>query len=86
MKLGSLESGGRDGTLVVVAADLQRAVAVPDHAPTLQAALDDWQRIAPGLENVYACLNADASQRLHHRHSAALSPVSGALRRAMIGE
>ncbi len=61
MKLGSLKSGGRDGTLVVVAANLQRAVAVPEHAPTLQTALDDWQRIAPGLENVYAGLNADAS-------------------------
>ncbi|GMQ74859.1 MAG: fumarylacetoacetate hydrolase family protein [Gammaproteobacteria bacterium] len=61
MKLGSLKSGGRDGTLVVVAADLRRAVAVPDHAATLQAALDDWQRIAPGLENVYTCLTADPS-------------------------
>ena len=61
MKLGSLESGGRDGTLMVVAADLQRAIAVPDQAATLQAALDDWQRIAPGLETIYARLNADAS-------------------------
>jgi fumarylacetoacetate (FAA) hydrolase len=61
VKLGSLKTGGRDGTLVVVAANLQHAVAVPDHAPTLQAALDDWQRIAPGLEKIYAYLNADPS-------------------------
>ncbi len=61
MKLGSLKSGGRDGTLVVVDRRLQRAVVVPDHAATLQAALDDWARIAPGLEDVYASLNADPS-------------------------
>ncbi len=61
MKLGSLKSGGRDGTLVVVATRMQRAVAVPDHAATLQAALDDWARIAPGLAEVYASLNADPS-------------------------
>jgi fumarylacetoacetate (FAA) hydrolase len=61
VKLGSLKSGGRDGTLVVVDKRLQRAVAVADHAATLQAALDDWGRVAPGLEEVYACLNADPS-------------------------
>jgi fumarylacetoacetate (FAA) hydrolase len=61
VKLGSLKSGGRDGTLVVVDKRLQRAIAVPDHAATLQSALDDWARIAPALENVYLSLNADAS-------------------------
>jgi len=58
VKLGSLKSGGRDGTLVVVDKDLQRAVAVPDHAATMQSALDDWARIAPALEGVYRSLNA----------------------------
>jgi fumarylacetoacetate (FAA) hydrolase len=57
VKLGSLKSGGRDGTLVVVDKDLQRAVAVPDHAATMQSALDDWARIAPALEGVYRSLN-----------------------------
>jgi fumarylacetoacetate (FAA) hydrolase len=61
VKLGSLKSGGRDGTLVVVDERLQRAVAVPDHAATLQSALDDWARIAPALEHVYRSLNADSS-------------------------
>ncbi len=59
MKLGSLKSGGRDGTPVVVDRRLQRAVAVPDLAATLQAALDDWARIAPELEDVYSSLNTD---------------------------
>lgn len=61
MKLGSLKSGGRDGTLVVVDRSLQRAVRVPDHAATLQGALDDWARVAPALEHIYQSINADAS-------------------------
>ena len=61
MKLASLKSGGRDGTLVVVDKSLQRAVAVPDVAATLQAALDDWARMAPRLEDVYSSLNGDGA-------------------------
>ncbi len=49
MKLASLKSGGRDGTLVVVSADLSRAARATAVAPTLQAALDDWDRCAPLL-------------------------------------
>jgi fumarylacetoacetate (FAA) hydrolase len=49
MKLATLERGGRDGTLVVVSRDLARAAPVPEIAPTLQAALDDWAAVAPRL-------------------------------------
>ncbi len=56
MKLASLNSGGRDGELIVVDRALQNAVRVPAIARTLQAALDDWQRLAPELESVYADL------------------------------
>ncbi len=59
MKLATLKEGGRDGLLVVVSRDLSRAVTVLDVAPTLQAALDDWDALAPELEAVYARLNAD---------------------------
>jgi fumarylacetoacetate (FAA) hydrolase len=58
MKLATLKSAGRDGTLVVVSRDLVTCQAVPDIAPTLQAALDDWDRIAPRLREVYQELNA----------------------------
>ncbi len=61
MKLASLKSGGRDGTLVVVDRSLQRTVTVPDVAATLQAALDDWVRIAPRLEDVYSTLNSEGA-------------------------
>jgi fumarylacetoacetate (FAA) hydrolase len=38
--------------------ELTHAVAVPQLALTLQAALDDWQRVEPHLQQVYAALNA----------------------------
>ena len=47
MKLATLKGPGRDGRLVVVSRDLDRAVEVPRIAPTLQAALDDWAALAP---------------------------------------
>jgi fumarylacetoacetate (FAA) hydrolase len=57
VKLASLKSGGRDGTLVVVSRDLSRAVAVPDIARTLQAALDDWAVCAAELRAVARLLD-----------------------------
>jgi len=52
LKLASLKSGGRDGSLLVVSRDLTRAVAVPQIAATLQQALDDWQAASPQLADV----------------------------------
>ncbi len=57
MKLATLKTGGRDGTLVVVSRDLVTCQAVPEIARTLQAALDDWDRAAPQLQAVYEQLN-----------------------------
>lgn len=62
MKLATLKRGGRDGTLVVVNRDLTLAQTVPDIAPTLQAALDDWARIEPQLRRVYTDLNHGAAR------------------------
>ena len=56
MKLGSLREGGRDGTLIVVDRDLQRAVRVPEIAATLQRALENWADCAPRLAAVYQAL------------------------------
>ena len=58
MKLATLKSGGRDGTLVVVSRDLVTCQAVPKVARTLQQALDDWDHVAPKLRQVYEELNA----------------------------
>ncbi|HZQ39429.1 MAG TPA: hypothetical protein VFA87_01500, partial [Rhizomicrobium sp.] len=56
MKLASLK-GGRDGRLAVVSRDLSRAVAATGIATSLQAALDDWDRVRPHLETIYRALN-----------------------------
>jgi fumarylacetoacetate (FAA) hydrolase len=57
VKLASLRAG-RDGALAVASRDLARAVRVPEVAPTLQAALDDWERCAPRLAQAAAALEA----------------------------
>jgi len=57
MKLSSLKQG-RDGRLVVVSRDLTRATDAFFIVPTLQQALDDWERVAPLLQ--------DLSEQLEH--------------------
>ena len=51
MKLASLKNG-RDGRLVVVSKDLGRCIDASAVAPTLQAALDDWEATAAGLQQL----------------------------------
>jgi fumarylacetoacetate (FAA) hydrolase len=76
MKLASLKSGGRDGTLVVVSRDLSRAVAVPEIARTLQAALDDWAICAERLRVVSDALNGDTvSEAFAFEPAAVASPL-----------
>jgi len=57
MKLASLKTGGRDGSLVVVSRNLARLVPATGISPTLQAALDNWQQTAPRLNALYEELN-----------------------------
>jgi fumarylacetoacetate (FAA) hydrolase len=57
MKLATLKDGSRDGRLLVVSRDLTQAAPAP-HVRTLQAALDDWEAIAPDLEALSTKLNA----------------------------
>src|SRR5215470_1729320 len=57
MKLASLKHG-RDGQLIVVSRDLERAADATHVVPTLQAALDDWDAAAPRLQEVADSLEA----------------------------
>lgn len=57
MKLASLKDG-RDGQLVIVSRDLTTATDAADIAPTLQAALDEWDVVSPQLAARYELLNA----------------------------
>jgi fumarylacetoacetate (FAA) hydrolase len=52
MKLATLKDGTRDGTLLVVSKDLKRALKADHIAPTLQAALDDWDYLMPLLSGL----------------------------------
>ncbi|WP_324750694.1 fumarylacetoacetate hydrolase family protein [Sphingomonas sp. LY54] len=75
MKLASLKSG-RDGRLVVVSHDLAWCADATHIAPTLQAALDDWERHAPQLELLATDLAHEAipMMRFHERDAAAPLP------------
>jgi fumarylacetoacetate (FAA) hydrolase len=75
MKLGSLKSG-RDGRLVVVSDDLAWCADAGHIAPTLQAALDNWARIAPQLELLATDLHHEVipMMRFHERQAAAPLP------------
>jgi fumarylacetoacetate (FAA) hydrolase len=57
MKFATLKDGTRDGTLIVVSRDLKHAVKADDIAPTLQAALDDWDYCSPQLADRSDALN-----------------------------
>ena len=75
MKLASLKHG-RDGRLVVVSNDLNWFTDAFLIAPTLQAALDDWERCEPLLRALAESLEHEAVPRgrFHERDAAAPLP------------
>ncbi|MFT4953710.1 MAG: fumarylacetoacetate (FAA) hydrolase [Brevundimonas sp.] len=75
MKLASLKHG-RDGRLVVVSNDLNWFTDAFLIAPTLQAALDDWDRCEPQLHALAESLEHEAVPRgrFHERDAAAPLP------------
>lgn len=77
MKLASLKHG-RDGRLVIVSEDLTRYTDAGRIAPTLQAALDDWDRAEPHLRELARSLEVGAApvERFHERDCASPLPRS----------
>lgn len=75
MKLASLKDGSRDGKLVIVNDSLTRCTEAMHIAPTLQAALDNWETIAPKLEVLAESLSHDAVPSLRFHEHNALSPL-----------
>ncbi|OYX56314.1 MAG: 2-keto-4-pentenoate hydratase [Brevundimonas subvibrioides] len=75
MKLASLKHG-RDGRLVVVSSDLAWFTDAFLIAPSLQAALDDWERCEPRLRALAESLDHEAVPRgrFHERDAAAPLP------------
>jgi fumarylacetoacetate (FAA) hydrolase len=58
MKLATYKDGSRDGQLAVVSRDLTTAHYATGIASRLQQALDDWNFIAPQLQDLYEMLNS----------------------------
>lgn len=52
MKLATLKDGTRDGRLLIVSADLTRAVPGPSQYPTMQSALDNWTDAVGALQGL----------------------------------
>jgi fumarylacetoacetate (FAA) hydrolase len=75
MKLASLKDG-RDGRLVVVSNALTRYTDAGRIAPTLQAALDDWDAAEPGLRELAQSLEVGSApvERFHERECASPLP------------
>ena len=74
MKLASLKHG-RDGRLVVVSDDLHWFTDAFLIAPTLQAALDDWDRCEPLLRALAKSLEHEAVPRGRFHEREAASPL-----------
>jgi fumarylacetoacetate (FAA) hydrolase len=75
MKLATLDNGTRDGRLVVVSKDLTRCCAAGTIAPTLQAALDDWEHVAPALAVLARDVEHEAVPCERFDEHQALSPL-----------
>lgn len=58
MKLATLRDGTRDGSLIVVKRDGSAYALAADIAPTMQAALDQWDEVEPKLQSLAAALEA----------------------------
>lgn len=74
MKLASLKSG-RDGLLVVVSKDLAWCADATDVAPTLQAALDDWEELEGPLRDFAARLESGDVERMPFDETMVHSPL-----------
>jgi fumarylacetoacetate (FAA) hydrolase len=70
MKLATYKDGSRDGQLVVVSRDLSTAHYATGVAGTLQQALDDWNFVAPQLQDLSVTLNQGRA-----RHAFAFDPL-----------
>ena len=75
MKLATLNDGTRDGQLIVVSRDLTRYCSAGDIAPTLQAALDAWNSVAPHLAELAAALESGTADSQPFDQEAVQSPL-----------
>jgi len=75
LKLASLKTGGRDGTLIVVNRELTHWVEATEIAATLQQAIENWSNSAPRLNALSQQLNDDTSNARRLDFTALASPL-----------
>jgi fumarylacetoacetate (FAA) hydrolase len=76
MKLGTIPNGTRDGELIVVSTDLERAVSASSIVPNMLTAMENWSVVEPRLRALAADLAAgSAAGTMPFRHEEALSPL-----------
>lgn len=74
MKLASYKYE-RDGRLMVVSRDLKSCVSGEAIAPTMQAALDNWDKTAPQLLSLYDALNSGDMEAQNFDETQCMSPL-----------
>ncbi len=75
MRLATIRDGSRDGRLVVVRRDGDACLDASRVAPTLQAALDRWDEVAPSLRALAASLDCGDVDGAPLAPEALLSPL-----------
>ena len=75
MKLASLKTGGRDGTLALVSRDLTRICLGTDVAPCLRIAIEDWGTYEPSLRALAEKLEAGEVETMPYDPSTLASPL-----------
>jgi fumarylacetoacetate (FAA) hydrolase len=75
MKLATLEDGTRDGALVVVARAGDRFARAGAIAKTMQAALDRWQHVVPGLRALARDVESGSAQTEPAEPSRFMAPL-----------
>jgi fumarylacetoacetate (FAA) hydrolase len=73
--LSTLRDGTPDGTLIVVSANGERFERATGVARTLQAALDDWDRVSPALASLSVAVERDATGTEQVQRSALAAPL-----------
>ena len=75
MKLGSLKSSSKDGTLVVVSRDNKRMVSAENIAKNLRSAIENWSETRPALEDLFKKLNEGSLKGMPVDEKSFLSPL-----------
>ena len=79
MKLASIKSNSRDGSLIIVSKDNKRGALALEIASSLREAIENWSAVKPALEDLYKQLNNSkipASFKLNHEKLIAPLPRS----------